>query len=97
MVSTQEFAARPIQYVLIRINTLRMAVIIGATIFSSATVAFLTPSPAIAKPEFAARTGPPCAQWLQVKEVGLPAHSAAPLDWSRGGAIAWLRLPAKAA
>jgi hypothetical protein len=59
---TQEFAARPIQYVLIPINTLRTAVIIGATIFPSATVAFLTPSPAIAKPEFSARTGLPCGQ-----------------------------------
>ena len=46
----------------IRINTLRIAVVIGATIFASTAIAFLTPSPASAKPEFAAQTGLPCGQ-----------------------------------
>jgi hypothetical protein len=46
----------------IRINTLRIAVVIGVTIFASAAVAFLAPSPASAKPEFAAQTGLPCGQ-----------------------------------
>ena len=46
----------------IRLVALRMAVGVGTVALISATGAILTPSPASAKPEYAARTHLPCGK-----------------------------------